>query len=72
MGSDGREGLKKMKQHGVTVLGQDEESCVVYGMPRVAQEAGLVDKQVSIERMASAIEGILKLSVKGFEAHAKD
>jgi len=71
MGSDGSEGLKKMKRHGVTVLGQDEASCVVYGMPRVAQEAGLVDTQVSIEYMASAIEGALKSSMKGSEAHAR-
>jgi len=70
MGSDGSEGLKKMKRHGVTVLGQDEESCVVYGMPRVAQEAGLVDKQVSIEDMASAIEDVIRLSVKRSKTHA--
>lgn len=70
MGSDGSEGLKKMKRYGVTVLGQDEESCVVYGMPRVAHEAGLVDTQVSIEKMASAIEGVIKLSVKGPATHA--
>lgn len=71
MGSDGSEGLKKMKRHGVTVLGQDEGSCVVYGMPRVAHEAGLVDTQVSIEGMASAIEGVMTLWVKGIEPHAK-
>lgn len=70
MGSDGSEGLKKMKRHGVTVLGQDEESCVVYGMPRVAQEAGLIDKQVNIENMASAIEDVIRCSVKGSKTHA--
>jgi len=59
MGSDGLEGLRKMKSHGVTVLGQDEESCVVYGMPRVAYEAGFVDKQLDIDEMASAITGAL-------------
>ena len=71
MGSDGSEGLKRMKRFGVTVLGQDEESCVVYGMPRVAQEAGLIDVQVSIEKMASAIESVIKGSVRGFEEHAR-
>ena len=60
MGHDGREGLRKMKCQGVTVLGQDKESCVVYGMPRAAQEAGLVDQQVGIDQMASAIERLLK------------
>jgi len=59
MGSDGSDGLRKMKSHGVTVLGQDEESCVVYGMPRVAQEEGLVDQQVGIDQMAFAIEEAL-------------
>ena len=70
MGSDGSEGLKKMKRHGVKVLGQDEESCVVYGMPRVAQEAGLVDKQVSIENMATTIEDVIRFLVKGSKTHA--
>ena len=65
MGSDGREGLRKMKSHGVTVLGQDEESCVVYGMPRVAQEEGLVDQQVGIDQMALAIEDALISSKSG-------
>ena len=71
MGSDGSEGLKKMKRYGVTVLGQDEGSCVVYGMPRVAQEAGLVDRQVSIDQMASAIEDVMRLPVKVSKTHAK-
>lgn len=65
MGSDGRDGLRKMKRHGVTVLGQDEESCVVYGMPRVAQEEGLVDLQVGIDQMAFAIEDALISSRSG-------
>ncbi|OUS09701.1 hypothetical protein A9Q90_02920 [Gammaproteobacteria bacterium 54_18_T64] len=64
MGDDGCEGLRKMKRYGVKVLAQDEQSCVVYGMPRVAKEAGLVDQQVSIEKMSSAIEDALKLPRK--------
>ena len=70
MGSDGCEGLRVMKNHGVTVFGQSEESCVVYGMPKVAYEAGLVDKQLSIDQMASAIEGVLRISASRQEAHA--
>ena len=64
MGGDGCEGLRKMKHYGVTVLGQDEESCVVYGMPRVAQEAGLVDQQVTIDNMAEAIKGFLTTATR--------
>ena len=56
MGSDGSEGLQRMKKHGARVLGQDEGSCVVYGMPRVAQEKGFVDQQIGIDAMALAIE----------------
>ena len=59
MGEDGSIGLRKMKQRGSIVLGQDEETCVVYGMPRAAYEAGLVDKQVSIGEMAGAIRDVL-------------
>ena len=44
-----------MKQAGARTLGQDESSCVVYGMPRVAFEIGAVDKQVGLSRMGPAI-----------------
>ena len=71
MGSDGSEGLRKMKRHGVTVLGQDKESCVVYGMPRVAQEEGLVDQQVGIDQMASAIEEALMSAKRRLRANQK-
>jgi len=71
MGSDGSAGLQKMRRYGVTVLGQDEASCVVYGMPRVAQEAGLVDAQVSIENMASAIEGVIKSLGKASDTNTR-
>ena len=60
-----------MKQHGIKVLGQDEESCVVYGMPRVAQELGLVDEQVSIDNMASTIESVLQSSRKNAEVRIR-
>ena len=55
MGRDGADGLLSMRQSGARTLGQDEPSCVVYGMPRVAFEIGAVEKQVSLPRMGSAI-----------------
>jgi two-component system chemotaxis response regulator CheB len=55
MGSDGAKGLLKLKQSGAITLGQDEKSCVVYGMPKVAYQMGAVDKEVSIENMTKAI-----------------
>lgn len=55
MGRDGAAGLMSMKKAGARTLGQDESSCVVYGMPRVAFEIGAVDKQVGLSRMGPAI-----------------
>ena len=55
MGSDGARGLLKMHEVGAITLGQDEASCVVYGMPKVAYELGAVDTQVPLEKMASKI-----------------
>lgn len=58
MGADGAIGLQKIKQRGGRVFGQDEQSCVVYGMPRVAMEVGAVDEQVGIGLMSRAIESV--------------
>ena len=55
MGKDGAAGLLKMRQAGAKTFGQNEASCVVYGMPRVAFEIGAVSAQVSLDAMASAI-----------------
>lgn len=43
MGSDGAEGLKKMKDAGAKTIGQDEATSIVYGMPKVAYDMGGVD-----------------------------
>jgi two-component system chemotaxis response regulator CheB len=55
MGRDGAQGLLAMRNAGARTLGQDEATCVVYGMPKVAQEIGAVERQVSIARMGAAI-----------------
>lgn len=55
MGSDGGKGLLKMKQAGARTLGQDEKSCVVYGMPKVAYELGAIDDQLDILQMPEKI-----------------
>jgi two-component system, chemotaxis family, protein-glutamate methylesterase/glutaminase len=55
MGKDGAEGLLEMRQAGAVTLGQDEESSLIYGMPRAAFERGAVMKQFSLSRMADAI-----------------
>jgi two-component system, chemotaxis family, protein-glutamate methylesterase/glutaminase len=49
MGKDGLEGLKLVKQKGGFVIAQDEDSCVVYGMPRAAVEEGVADAILPLE-----------------------
>jgi two-component system chemotaxis response regulator CheB len=55
MGRDGAQGLKAIRDDGGRTLGQDEQSCVVYGMPKAAADIGAVERQTSLERMADAI-----------------
>ncbi len=55
MGHDGAEGLKHMRDAGAFTIGQDEESCVVYGMPRSAWERGAVVRQLPLDRIAEAV-----------------
>ncbi len=55
MGKDGALGMKEMRSAGSRTLGQDENSSVVYGMPRVAFEMGSVEEQVSLSSMAESI-----------------
>jgi two-component system chemotaxis response regulator CheB len=55
MGRDGAQGLKAIRDEGGRTLGQDERSCVVYGMPKAALDLGAVERQTSLERMADAI-----------------
>jgi two-component system chemotaxis response regulator CheB len=55
MGSDGAAGLLKMRQAGASTLGQDEATCVVYGMPKVAFERGAVEVQLPLDAMADGI-----------------
>jgi two-component system chemotaxis response regulator CheB len=58
MGADGLKGAQALKARGAPVLAQDEETSVVFGMPKVAQKAGVVDKMVSIIDMAEAIASL--------------
>ena len=55
MGRDGADGLLKMRQAGAYTIGQDKESCVVYGMPMVAQNIGAVQIQASCENISSVL-----------------
>lgn len=55
MGADGAKGLRMIHDRGGRTLGQSKESCVVYGMPRVAREMGAVDEELPIDRIPDAI-----------------
>ena len=55
MGRDGAEGLLQMRKAGAFTIGQDKESCVVYGMPMVAQNIGAVQIQASCENIPAVL-----------------
>ncbi len=55
MGDDGAKGMKEMKDAGAFNIAQDEESCVVFGMPHEAIKAGGVDKVLSLDAIAGAV-----------------
>jgi two-component system chemotaxis response regulator CheB len=55
MGQDGLEGLRTVRNAGGLVMAQDEASCVVFGMPRAAIEAGLADVVLPLEGMADEL-----------------
>jgi two-component system chemotaxis response regulator CheB len=56
MGSDGAEGVRMIKRRGGSVIAQDEETCVVYGMPKAAVQTGCVDRLVPLVRIAEEIK----------------
>ncbi|MCL2186489.1 MAG: chemotaxis-specific protein-glutamate methyltransferase CheB [Treponema sp.] len=60
MGRDGAQHLGTIYKEGGMTLGQDEQSAVVYGMPRVAYEMGHVMEQVSLDNMARRICEVAK------------
>ncbi len=55
MGADGKEGAKLLKQQGARVWAQNEETCVVYGMPMAIVNAGLADKVLGVDEFHDAI-----------------
>lgn len=55
MGSDGADGLLKMKEAGAKTIAQDEDTCVVFGMPKEAIKVGAVDKVVPLQNIHNCI-----------------
>ena len=59
MGKDGADGLLAMRKSGAFTIGQDKDSCVVYGMPMVAYNIGAVAKQASCENISRVLKSYL-------------
>lgn len=59
MGHDGRDGLIEASQRGAYILAQDEESCVVYGMPKAVVDAGIANEIISLEDLPETIASCL-------------
>jgi len=64
MGSDGMNGVKYLKRTGCYSITQSEDSCVVYGMPRAVDEAGLADETVHLDKLASRVYQLVKNGIK--------
>lgn len=60
MGKDGADGLLAMKKAGAITIGQDEASCIVYGMPKVAFDIGAVDYQMPLTSISNKVYNLLK------------
>jgi two-component system chemotaxis response regulator CheB len=60
MGDDGARGLKEMHDAGAKTVAQDEESCVVYGMPKEAVKLNAVDKIMRLDEIAGAMLAALR------------
>ncbi len=61
MGGDGAKGLLEMRQAGAPTIGQDEASCVVYGMPKVAYDIGAVQYQLGLTGISGKVYSLLSI-----------
>jgi two-component system chemotaxis response regulator CheB len=64
MGNDGCNGVRTLKRYGCYCITQSEQTCVVYGMPRSVDEAGLSDSSLPLENIAPEIEHLIKFGRK--------
>ena len=67
MGRDGAAGLLKMRHAGARTIGQNEKTCVVYGMPRVAHELGAVEQQFPLNAIGEEILKVTAARKEGSE-----
>jgi two-component system chemotaxis response regulator CheB len=60
MGNDGTRGLQAIKKNGGSTIAEDKSTCIVYGMPRAAVEAGAADRVVPLHKIADEIVKAVK------------
>jgi len=70
MGSDGAQGMKKLKAARAATIAQNEETCIVYGMPRAAVELGVVDRVLPLDLIPHAILHALQSATGGLPKSA--
>jgi two-component system chemotaxis response regulator CheB len=58
MGDDGAKGMLEMKEAGAATIAQDEKSCVIFGMPKVAIELGGVDQIVPLKKISAVVASL--------------
>lgn len=61
MGKDGLEGLKRIKQKGGYVVAQNEETCIVYGMPKAAVDEGVADTVAPLQEIPMVLNQLVGL-----------
>ncbi|RJQ61359.1 MAG: chemotaxis-specific protein-glutamate methyltransferase CheB [Desulfobacteraceae bacterium] len=59
MGSDGVRGMMRIKEAGGTTIAQDEKTCIVYGMPKVAIDSGCIDQVLPLEKIGGRVVSLL-------------
>ena len=64
MGSDGARGMQQIKKEGGMTIAQDEKTCIVFGMPKVAIDSGCINKIVPIDDMCNEILSLAGGSVR--------
>ncbi|PIE54284.1 MAG: chemotaxis response regulator protein-glutamate methylesterase [Dethiosulfovibrio peptidovorans] len=60
MGRDGTDGAQALISKGAYVFGESPESCVIYGMPKAAMEAGVVNEQLPLQNIAEALNRFVR------------
>ena len=70
LGKDGAEGLRQLSDGGARTFGQDEDTCVVYGMPRAAKALGAVGRELPLDRIGNAMREAVERKSKDASAGA--